>query len=44
MKDWTGIDNVPTSKKSNVQKVVRDGQLYIIRDDKTYNVAGQEVK
>lgn len=44
MKDWTGIDNVPTTKKANVQKVVRDGQLYIIRDDKTYNVAGQEVK
>lgn len=44
MKDWTGIDNVPTTKKSNVQKVVRDGQLYIIRDEKTFNVAGQEVK
>ena len=44
MKDWTGIDNVPTTKQTKVQKVVRDGQLYIIRDDKMFNVAGQEVK
>ena len=44
MKDWTGIENVPTTKQTKVQKVVRDGQLYIIRDDKMFNVAGQEVK
>ena len=44
MKDWTGIENVPTTKQTNVQKLVRNGQLYIIRDDKMFNVAGQEVK
>lgn len=44
MKDWTGIDNVPTTKQSNVQKLVRNGQLYIIRDDKTFNAAGIQVK
>ena len=44
MKDWTGIDNVPTTKQTKVQKVVRDGQLYIIRDDKTFNAAGIQVK
>ncbi|MBR0295833.1 MAG: hypothetical protein IJQ95_00360 [Paludibacteraceae bacterium] len=44
MKDWTGIENVPTTKQSNVQKLVRNGQLYIIRDDKTFNAAGIQVK
>lgn len=38
------INNTPATKKSNVSKLVRDGQLYIIRDDKTFNAAGQQVK
>ncbi|MBO7458626.1 MAG: hypothetical protein J6T80_05160 [Paludibacteraceae bacterium] len=38
----TGIDDV----QDNVQctKVIRDGQIYILRGDKTYTVSGQEVK
>lgn len=38
------IEAVPTTSKVNAQKVIRDGQLFIIRDDKVYNAAGQEVK
>lgn len=38
------INNTPATKKTNVSKLVRDGQLYIIRDDKTFNAAGQQVK
>ena len=38
------IEAVPTTNKVNAQKVIRDGQLFIIRDDKVYNAAGQEVK
>lgn len=38
------IENVPTTQAVKAQKVIRDGQLYIIRDDKTFNAAGQQVK
>ena len=39
----TGIDD---EQSDNVQctKVIRDGQLFILRGDKTYTVTGQEVK
>ena len=39
----TGIESVQDSDIS-VQKVVRDGQLLIIRDGKTYTVMGESVK
>jgi hypothetical protein len=35
----TAIDNI-NSSSSNAQKLLRDGQLLIIRDGKTYNVQG----
>lgn len=38
------IENVPTTQAVKAQKVIRDGQLFIIRDDKTFNAAGQQVK
>ena len=38
----TGIEN--QSVKENVYKVLRNGQVYIVRDGKTYTVHGQEVK
>lgn len=38
----TGIEN--QSIKENVYKVLRNGQVYIVRDGKTYTVHGQEVK
>ena len=28
---------------TNCQKILRDGQLYILKDGKTYNVMGQEL-
>lgn len=37
----TGIDDVVIRK--TFDKILRDGQLLIIRDDKTYNVMGQEL-
>ena len=50
----TGIDEVyvtpgessgeNTSLNTNVQKIMRDGQLLIIRDGKTYNAQGQIIK
>ena len=39
----TGIEGIQPSAIS-IQKVIRDGQLFILRDGKTYNVQGIEVK
>lgn len=38
----TAIDNTVIAPQ--VQKIIRDGQVLIIRDGKTYNMMGQEVK
>ena len=38
----TSIENIETAAQA--QKVLRDGQVLIIRDGKTYNMMGQEVK
>lgn len=38
----TAVDN--TTVAPQVQKIVRDGQVLIIRDGKTFNMMGQEVK
>ena len=42
----TAIDEVGNGERSNGEwtKVLRDGQIYIIRDGKTYTVTGQQVK
>jgi surface protein len=42
-KTATGMDNVQSDKVQST-KVLRDGQIYILRDGKTYNVMGVEVK
>ncbi len=39
----TGIDNIMMDAE-NVQKVLIDGQLYIVRDGKWYNMTGQQVR
>ena len=39
----TGIENT-SAKLDGSQKVLRNGQLFIIRDGKTYNAFGQTVK
>ena len=39
----TGIDNI-TMDAENVQKVLIDGQLYIVRDGKWYDMTGQQVR
>ena len=42
----TAIDEVGNGERANGEwtKVLRDGQIYIIRDGKTYTVTGQAVK
>lgn len=39
----TGIDTVTGNPSSVTRKVLRDGQLVIIRDNKTYNVFGAQL-
>ena len=39
-KGTTDIDNLPT-QTSNVQKIMQDGQIFILRDGKIYNIMGQ---
>ena len=41
-KTWQGI--VPVYAEPSYRKILRDGRIYIIRDDKTYTVTGQEVR
>ena len=38
----TAVENI-TTNNANIQKILRDGQLLILRDGKTYNVMGQEL-
>ncbi len=39
----TAVEDIHTSE-SKVQKVIQDGQLFILHEDKTYNVMGMEVE
>ncbi len=39
----TGVDSIQTSEVS-VQKVIRDGQVLILRDGRTYNILGVTVE
>ncbi len=41
--ETTGVDNVP-SDNVPCTKVIRNGQIYILRGDKTYTLQGQEVR
>lgn len=41
-KDPTDIDNILSGE--NATKVLRDGQILILRGDKTYSITGQEVR
>ena len=38
----SAVDNIP-SALTNTQKIMRDGQLLILRDGKTYNIMGAEI-
>ena len=40
----TGIDNVSAAKRNEATKFIRNGQLFIQHDGKTYNAEGKEVK
>ena len=42
LEEATGIENIQGDIKST--KLIKDGQLLILRGDKTYSVTGQEVK
>lgn len=39
----SGVEDVDVNANTPTQKILRDGQLLIIRDGKTYNVMGQEL-
>lgn len=39
-KSTTDIDNLPT-QTNNVKKIMQDGQIFILRDGKIYNIMGQ---
>ena len=39
----TAVDNISTNN-ANIQKIIRNGQLLIIRDGKTYNTMGAEIR
>ena len=43
-RDHTGIDLTPSESFSKGQKILRDGQILILRGEKVYNVQGQEVR
>ena len=40
----TGIEDIEANENAGVQKVMVNGQLYILRGEQIYNVAGQVVK
>ena len=39
----TAVDNISTNN-ANIQKIIRNGQLLILRDGKTYNIMGAEIR
>lgn len=39
-KTTTDVDHLPT-QTNNVQKIIQDGQIFILRDGKIYNIMGQ---
>ena len=39
----TGIENTQAEDTAGVQKVLRDGQIYILREGKTYDIVGKEI-
>ena len=43
-KEATGIENVNAAKRNEATKFLRNGELFILRDGKTYNAEGKEVK
>ena len=40
--EQTAVENITTNE--NIQKILRNGQLLILRDGKTYTIMGAEVK
>ena len=40
--EQTAVENITTNE--NIQKIIRNNQLLILRDDKTYNIVGQIVE
>ena len=43
-RDHTPIENVADGQVDKAQKILRDGQVLIIRGDKTYTITGQQVR
>jgi len=43
-KSIQGIEEIPSNSPSRGEKILRDGQLFILRDGKTYDARGVEIK
>ncbi len=44
IEETSAIDEISQETKTDSQKLIRDGQILIIRDGKTYNALGIEIK
>ena len=44
LQDTEGIEEIIQQPTANSQKLIKDGQLYILRGDKVYTLQGQEVR
>ena len=40
----TDVETITAPTATNIQKIIHDGQVFIIRDGKTYNIMGIEVE
>ena len=43
-RDPQGIEQISQEQKANSQKLIKDGQLLILRGDKVYTITGQEIR
>ena len=44
IEDGQGIENVDADPPTKARKILRDGQIFILRGEKVYTITGQEVK
>ena len=42
--EWQGVESISQEPKAKSQKLIKDGQMLIIKGDKTFNVLGSEIQ
>ena len=42
--EWQGVESISQEPKAKSQKMIKDGQMLIIKGDKTFNVLGSEIQ